>query len=499
MSSDFVKQNKQALYVQPDGAGTAMKLISLDKHGMADKVMPGPGRTPIFGVDAFGRFITKFVQDDPPGGLQTSTIEEDGTGVITFLSKQFEKFSCFPVQERWYNCGRRDGPSWDQLWHYGNMTITQKTHGAGPSREASGAVVFDSYEVSWEYTVELVNHALTALTISEDQNILDIAILSDIVVGCNDCFPGYSPDEIIYVAPAAFAGSPGDFANVWYSVNGGSTFAITSTNPFDALEDIEEIEIAFKSDTQFRVIVANDSNEVKYSDFTLGAEGTSSWSTALTVGTDIEEMAWLFWDRLYIAADGDIYISTDQGDTVEAALYTGANAINDIKRNYEGNEVWAVGANNTILRERNQSGTFEAMVGPTGGGTFTAVFIANDGRIYAGNGTSLYVSTNSAANAGGWTLLRDFGGTSVIREINCAGGAKSQGGDSQLIRMVVEYIVLAIDEGRVYESEDGGNSFRQVTALTNTGYNCAVFSETDDNFAIIGGDAGVIHKLSPVS
>lgn len=493
--SDFVKQNKIALYVQPDGSGTAQKLLGLGKSGMADKVMPGPGRTPVFGVDAFGRFVTKFVQDDPPGGLNTSTIEEDGTGVITYMSKQFDKSGCFPVQERWFLCGRVDGPNWDMLWHYGNMTITQKTHGAGPSREATGAAVFDSFDVSWEYTVELVKHALTALTISEDQNINDIAVLSDIVVGCSDCFPGYTPDEIMYLAVQANAGSPGDYANVWYSVNGGSTFAITSTNPFAAGESIEKIAMWFISDTQFRVVVTNSANEMKYSDFTLGAEGTSSWSAAATVGTDIEEMAWLFYNRLYVAADGDIYISDDQGASVGTAIYTGTAVINDIQRNSDGDEVWAVGASNTILRERNQSGTFEAMVGPTGGTTFYSVFVAGDGRLYAGNGQYLYVSTNSAANAGGWTQLKDFGTNHFVVAINCAGGEKAKGGDSQLIRVVVDDSTPG--GGEVWESEDGGASFRQVDELTNTGYNSGFFSPTDNNLAFVVGDSGVVHKLSP--
>lgn len=471
--------------------------ISLDKHGMADKVHPGPGRTAVFGTDAFGRFFLKYTQLDPPGGLNTSTVEEDGTGVITYLSTQFEQQGCFPIQERYFECGRRDGPSWTKLWHYGHMGITQKTHGAAPSREASGAGVFDSYEVSWEYTVELVRHALTALTTGEDQNLNGIAVLSDLSPGCGDCYPGYTPDEIIYIIPDANAGSPGDFANVWYSTNGGSTFAATSTNPFAAGEDIDGIAIGFISDTQFRVVVVNSVNEMKYSDFTLGAEGASAWSTAETVGTDIEAMAWLFYERLYVAADGDIYLSTDQGVSVGAAIYTGTAVLNAFAKSWDGDEVYAVGASNTILRESNKSGTFEALVGPTGGGAFTSVFVANDGRIYAGNGTSLYVSDNKAANVGGWTELYDFGGTSRVVAINCAGGDKSRGGDSQLIRVVVDYTNIAVTQGQVWESEDGGNSFRMLDVLSNTGYNAGYFSPINDNLAFIVGDSGVLHKYAP--
>ena len=141
----YVTQDRVILYIQADGAGTAMAPLSIEKHGMADKVMPGPTREVVFGRDVFGRFVTKISSLGPPGGLNTSTIEEDGTGAITFLATQFDQVGCFGVQERYVSCGRLDvATNWDMLWHYGDMTITQKTHGAGPSREATGASIFDS-------------------------------------------------------------------------------------------------------------------------------------------------------------------------------------------------------------------------------------------------------------------------------------------------------------------------------------------------------------------
>lgn len=222
----FVTQDKVVLYVQPDGPNTSAKPLSMDKHGMADKTHPGPGRSVVWGTDEFGRFVPKITPQEPPGGLNTSTVEEDDTGVWSFLAKMYDRNGCFPLQERWYKCGRKDGPAWTRLRQRGRITITQKVESGSPSREATAASTFNSYEVAWPYSVELYQHALTALTISEDQNINDIAVLSDLVVGCNDCFPGYVPDEIIYLAGDSNSGSPGDFANVWYSVNGGGTFAL---------------------------------------------------------------------------------------------------------------------------------------------------------------------------------------------------------------------------------------------------------------------------------
>lgn len=496
MARTFVTQDKVILYTQPDGPSTAMKPLSIDKNGMAEKTLPASGREVVWGRDVFGRYVPKITVLAPPGGLSTSTIEEDDTGVYSFLAEKFDRTGCFPVQERWYSCGRLDGPGWDRIIQYAQMTITQKTGGQGPSREATGAVMFNSYEVSWRDTIIIFQHALSALTIGENQNINGIAFLSDIVVGCNDCFPGYQPDQIGYLVPNANAGSAGDFANVWYTVNGGGTWAITSTNPFATADNILFVAINFISSTQFRVIVVNDqtTTQVKYSDFTLGAEGTSSWSAAATIGAAaVEAFAWLFYDRIYAAVAGDIYLSTDQGVSFGSALYTGTAALYAFARSPIDNSVFAVGATNTILQERNQSGTFVALVGPSGGGDFSAIFVANDGRIYAGNGTSVYLNTNTAANAGGWDSLKDFGANKKVVSINCAGGFASQGGDSQLLRVVVDDTTGGV--GAVWESADGGATCVQVQELTNTGYNSSYFSPVDNNLAWISGDSGTLQIL----
>lgn len=496
MPTTFVTQDKVILWSQPDGPNTAAKPVSIDKNGMVDKTMPGPGRNVIWGRDVFSRFLPKIVYPAPPGGLNTSTVEEDDAGTWTFLKKMFDQQGCFPLQERWYKCGRLDGPAWTRVLQYGRMTITQEVHSAGPNRAATAEPLFNTFAVSWPYTVELYQHALSSLTISEDQNINDIAVLSDLIVGCNNCFPGYSPDHIMYLAVNANAGSPGDYANVWYSTNGGGAWAITSSNPFAAASNILFIEIGFINESQFRVITVSDgvTAQVKYSDFTLGAEGTSSWSSGTTIGAAaVEAFAWLFYTRLYAAVAGDIYVSADQGGTFGSAIYTGTPAINAFAKSPVDDSVWAVGATNTILRELNQSGTFTALVGPTGGGTFYSIAVANDQRIYAGNGQSLYMSTNNAANAGGWSSLKDFGANKTVKVINLAGGAKSGGGDSQLIRVVVDDTAGGV--GEEWESVDGGATWLETTTLTNSGYNACYFSSVDDNQAWLVGDGGVLQKL----
>lgn len=349
----------------------------------------------------------------------------------------------------------------------------------------------------WPYTVELYQHALTGLTIGEDQAINALAVLSDLSVGCNTCLPCYQPDQTMYVAPQANTGSPGDYANVWYSVNGGGAFAATSANPFSAGDSIKFILINFISDTQFRVIVISDQTtaQLKYADVTLCDEGTTTWSAATTIGAAaVEAAAWLFYNRLYIAVAGDIYLSDDQGATVGSAIYTGATQINAFAKSPVDGSVIAVGNTNLILQEVGQSGTFTVKTGPTGGGNFTSAFIASDGTLYAGNGTALYKSNNSGGSASGWTQLKDFGTNHTVVAINCAGGTKSQGGDSQLVRVVVNDAVAA--DGDVWETVDGGSTWTEVTNLTNTGYLGAYFSPVDDNLAFVYGNGGTIQKMA---
>lgn len=104
------------------------------------------------------------------------------------------------------------------------------------------------------------------------------------------------------------------------------------------------------------------------------------------------------------------------------------------------------------------------------------------------------MSTNNAANAGGWTQLKDFGSNKTAKSINLAGGPKSGGGDSQLIRVVIDDTSGGV--GQEWESVDGGATWLETTELTNTGYNAVYWSTVDDNKAIIVGDGGVIQELN---
>jgi hypothetical protein len=386
-----------------------------------------------------------------------------------------------------------DNPTgWTWLQHLGESEITNLTATVGPALPAAGEILQRAAAVKSERVVELVKGTLTSQTTGESENLNDITMIKDL-----SACPGYvGADKIVYAVADAGAGVS---ANVIASANGGGAWTILSTDPGGNDEHLGHVVVNFINQTQFRVVVtrtsadAGNPAETWYGDFTVGAETTAPTWNAVDVGSTnndvMEALEWIFYDRLYAATAGDIYVSTDQGASYGTAIYTGSNAINAFAKSPEDESVWAVGASNTILREANRSGTFDTKVGPSGGGAFGAIAIAANGTLYAGNGTSIYKSNNSALNTGGWSSLKNFGASHAVVEIRCIAD------DPELLYVVVDDSTPGVAE--YWVSVDGGATFEQITALTNTGYNAAVFSENDDNFALIVGDGGTAQKYSP--
>lgn len=511
----IIGQDRETLWYQPNGLFTSWDVYGIGEKagGMTGKTVPGPGTTPVYGRTAAGAPVAIKINKDAPGDLPNATITLYERGQIDFLLAALQDGCPINIQTRASKCGALNNPtSWDTLQHWAYGTITSYNPGDGPSVEYSGTAVQPEASVSFLYYIKLVATQLSGLTTTETENLLSIAGLGD--ADCNECGSGYpGADKVLYIGAA---GGGAAEANLLYSADGGGTWAATSNTPYSAgdYQDLTYVEVFPISTDQFRVVVGTGTTivgnkaQIAYGDAQYGNEGGMTWTVVdvdqTSTGDVVESLFWPFLDRLYIAAAGDIYVSTDQGETADdAAIYTGANAINGWAISPDGTEVWAVGATNTILREIDQNGVFSARVGPSGGGDFTAVAIAQDGTLFAGNGTKLYKTRNKALNAGGWDQIKDFGTNKVVKSIQCIGGDKALGGDSQLIRVVVDDTTGAA-AGGVYLSVDGGNSFQQLAGATsNLGLNDAYFGKTKDNYGIIVGDAvggvGQIYQIVATS
>lgn len=510
-------QNKVSLFVMPngkqDGRGTGLSVLSIDKHSMTGKTDATiPGRGQDYGYDQYGRIRVKNTFQEAPGGLLTASMEFDKRVEIDYMEKRRVDQAIFGIWEMASPCGRRDNPnawlSGGRLDYHGKVTISGYSGGDAPARDGSATPVVASVDLTWEYDIVLRPLAGASVTpeIATNQEMVTsiFGLKEPLVPGCS---PGYrGPDQHLFITSQAdVAAAP----EVHFSTNGGSTWTVITANPFSVAEHISDGAVAMVGGSTARVIIGNGVGtlgmEISYADVVFGNEAASTWTevtVAAVPGDIVNRVAWLFYNAVYISAGttaDDIWVSTDQGATW-TLQYTGAgDQINAFAKGYgqDCEDVYAVGETNLILVDRGRTGTWSALVGPAGGGDFTAIAIDNVGDIFAGNGDSLYVSTNKAASAAGWTLMKDFGLNHVVKDIFFPKG------DSMHIYVVVDDTTPGL--GEFWHSNDGGNNWTLVTEVAGgAGYNRGYKSDQDDNLYYAVGDVGTgtygeIHRFTPSS
>ncbi len=495
-----IKQGRMSLFHQPDGRFNAISPLligNIGLTGVTNNSLPGRGQT--YQNNASGQFELKHSFRTPPTGLFTGSLEYDMSQAPNFLEQRARDQSPFDLYRIYSPCARLDNPAgWrsaGRVDYYVNVVILGGgTESDAPMRTASDEEVTGTQPVQWDRTTTILPLELSALDSNELEDLTAIDGLTDPKV--EGCAPGYQgPDKHLYIATAAGGAAS---ANVLYSIN-GSSFAAMTNDPFGTAEDISGIAVRMTGDN-FRVVVSRGTTdagapaEVAFADVSFGAEGAATWTTAnvgSTNGDVITVLAWPYYTRMFVAGSGKINVSTDYGATW-TQIATGGPVYNAIVGRPGCEEVWFVGASNTIQREVGFSGQLETRVGPSGGGTFHSIAIAEDNTIFAGNGTSLFRSNNLAANTGGWSLVRNFGANKAVRGIHLAQN------NSQILRVLVDDTTGGT--GLVFESIDGGNTLYQIDSLANLGYNDWFPHAGDDNRYTIVGDAdaapeGVIHRL----
>lgn len=467
-----------------------MKLLEVENTSMGEFTIAGvPAVTPTFNRNAEGKFVKLFESTAAPGDLSSTSIL-----YRVWLSRRHPLYNLLIQQQKeiyvqrlWYSCPPTDDRVlWKHLEHY-RLRSTGGTKAASTDLVGSAGSQNNTLNISVLEDIESFRASLARITISEVLAINCIAGMSK----DNDCLPGYpGRDRLLFIGAAA-SGAP---ANALYSTNGGGTFAAFTTDPtpFTVNSSITAAAVDFISETQIRVfwLRAGDIGtkaQLAYQDFPFNGTTltAASWNlitiAASANNDDGEALLWYKREgRLYIAVEGDIYISLTDGTTDPGAkVLTGTDAI-AMMIEHNG-DIWVAAANNVIRVERlTLRGTFAARTGPSGGGAFTALAFADDGKLFAGNGTALYKSVDEAGSDTGWTSLKDFGSNHVIKSIRCKGGS------SEILEVEVDDTTPG--PGEVWFSEDGGSTWRQLTESANGGYN-GVYYPADLDQALIVGDA----------
>jgi len=503
MAEATVKQSEAVAWLQDGGPGTAFNPYAVGEDGMSltGKSIPIIGLGPVYGRDRNGKPLVINVNETAPGDLPTLTITIFEKASLTVLDNLYERKCPINLQLRYVECGVLDNPFlWDKINHWSRGQMTTYNPGDGPSLEYDGTLMQASGSIMFREVITIVRNVLSALVTTEIEDLLSITGLPD--EDCNECGTGYpGADKILFIGAQGGAAT----GNVLSSGDGGATWTALSTDPFSNVgEGADFVACRIMNDNVVRVIAACGTTaagspvQYSYVDLTFGDLTTATWVaktlTQATNGDVATAMLWPRHDRLYIATDAnEIYIDEQQGeDGTMVAAYSGAAQVNAFGVSGDGKYVWAVGASNFIARESNQSGVFEVRNGPSGGGAFTSVAVADDDTLFAGNGQILYRTYDNALEAGNWVALKDFGAGFTVKKIGLIKG------DSQIIRAVVS----SATAGEVWESIDGGNSWRQIPDVTNDGFNDAYFSEQKANEAVVVGNAdltplGQVFQLSP--
>lgn len=500
----IAKMSSRSLwYKNVVASATTFTILDTDKTGMGDLTLNEiPTVNPVFGRQADGTFKKQIETTDPPSDFNTFDLMflED-TEVESRLLRMLRDKRALYLQRLTYNCPPVNNRAlWQTLEHF-KILPDSGTLAAGPNRDGTDGAIEDTASIKVTEAVRLYRTTLSGLTTAEAEPIECIAGLGD----DNDCLSGYPGAFEILVFGAASTGAV--VANALYSMNGGATIAAYTTDPtpfIDVDRDIAEAQIGIISDTQFRVVYYGGAaaaakviiayQDFNFADTTLTAASWNLITIAATSNGEDTEAA--LWDqsigRMYIAAAGDIYVSVDDITTDPgAAKFTGSNTFAQFAKDEDGN-IWAVAAANDIRRElANDRDTFAARTGPSGGGAFTAIAFADDGVMFAGNGTAIFKNTDKANSAGAWSSLKDFGASHPVIHIEFRGGV------SQCPRVYVDDSTPG--PGEIWESEDQGVNWRQVTETTNDGYNKVLLTKDPNRAFVVGDDVGSLGVIELLS
>lgn len=478
--------NRYSLWLPSNGAGSSMEIFRPIGVGDASDDLGGRAVVYVNGVD--GSFVPYEIEESAPGGqpeLQFTFFEQKD---INFFETMANRQSIFDVQRRFNECGSIDNPTaWQRIWHFAQGRVTGRGIPAGPDLRANGALVEANVNTSFLAVVDMLKVSLSALTTSETLDINAIAGIPD-KSSCIGVYPG--ADKVLFAVAAAGSGVT---ANVLYSVDGGSTWANITADPFGADEHLGVVAARQYGD-YIRVVTgistAGTNLEIAYADVDLNAPAGATWTTVTVETSNTDGSSAIFWPefgRMYLGTDGgDIFLSTNQGESWEQ-VYDGTNALYAFAQSRKG-DIYAGGASGTLLVEKsNNQGIFSALTAPDAN-QINAIASAYDGTLFVASATKIF-RTGAAypASTGAYTVKKTFASGYSPKSINLEGQHKLENGVSELLRVVVDHATA----GQVWESVDGGATWQQITALTNAGYNGVYWSKFGNYGIIVGDDAGI--------
>ena len=487
----IIKRNQAVIWSNAqNGKFGGYDTLGIGRYGAEDATLPGAGQDTTYVQDENGNPFLAVLADTPPGGPPSFTMNFFEEYAKNYLRTARERGTKVGVQHRFHRYGVLSNPiGWTKIFHYGGGIIGDETR-SGAAIDYSGEGLRGSMPINFKTAFEFLRPSLTALDLPNVvADATDVYFIGSIIKDV-EAYPG--PDKVGFVANQAASGVA---AKLYCTSDGGSTWSAADNDPFGSDEHIASVRaFVINPQTGGRVVVQNlSATEIAWADFNWSDPTALTWTTVSTTGNG-KFLGWRYFKELLIATASGVFLSVDGGESIDSTLSSNTNvtgfAFTPDDPDLEP-YAYMFGASNTLLRKLKGSSVVDTLVGPSGGGAFTALAVANDGTLWAGNGTSLYRSSDGGTTAAGWTSVKNFGSGMAVIGIG-------------LVKNDPEFMQVFVDDstpgdGSAWISADGV-TFEQITNLTNDGYNKAYFSPTDPNLAIVVGDddttEAIIHKLS---
>lgn len=339
---------------------------------------------------------------------------------------------------------------WDKIVVLEGASITSWRAGElGALSPDERAVINEEVPFAGEELYEILKLAFAQKAGTEVTREVTAVVICDSPT-CGLCGLPSDGCQVVFAAQkSSGGGSPGLYATLIYTKNGGATWAADTITTFTSAQDPTDAVCVGVN----IVIIDGAAAELHYkaiSDIVNGVAG--SW-TEVTTGFSASGLPRRLWaaspsDVWFVGTGGYIYHSSDiaSGVSVQDAGVATSQQLNDV-HGIDALNVIAVGNSNAVVVTANGGETWRAVTGPAVGVNLNAVYMVDDLRWFVGTaGGRLYYTTD-----GGNTWVEKAfpgSGSGVIYDIDFSTPTVGYMSHSN-----------STPNGRLLRTIDGGNSW----------------------------------------
>lgn len=483
-----MKSTFWSLWLQPRGPNTKPELIECVDAD--DLEQPGTGIGELircFLPDGSGWTI-KAATRNPPDPI-TTTITGLLYSVATYLEEVAERDCASPAYFLGRDCGTLAFASWSRAYVLEHTEIGTTTLMNLVKREEE-LVSQQSFELTaWPPAIGVRRPRIAKLDADPETDAINDVITCNSKQCANGCDPLTTCQHLLAVSSAAPA-SPGNVANVLYSLDEGDVWANTAAPAFAAGEDILAATCFRVGVDTWRLVTAREADPAAAMEISYTDDWGANWNLVVvgaTVAQGVNGPKALFsWDERHIwmvTDDGYVYFSDDGALTWETQD-AGDATTEDL------NAVWfsnartgmAVGENDAVIVTTDGRNWTTATATGGGNGLDCVGENAGGGIWWVGDdGGDFYYSSDGGTT---WDQ-RAFSGDGV-------GGVRAVGFATRTVGFMIHNTAAPV--GRFFVTIDGGWTWEEVDVPTNTGLNgmwvCG------PNLVYLVGAAGFIARYS---